>query len=67
VQFFTDFHENFINVECIAVTLLLTFQSPGVDGAEFNAQQAKGLKADINSTLGKQLCNLSMDEFKPLV
>jgi len=67
VQFFTDFHENFINVECIAVTLLLTFQSPGVYGAEFNAPQANGLIADINSTLGKQIFNVSMAEVKPVV
>jgi hypothetical protein len=47
-----DLHEDFINIEGIAVTMVLSLQPPSVKCTEFDTPKADRLTADCDASLG---------------
>jgi hypothetical protein len=47
-----DPHEDLIDVERVTIATMLTFQSPCVNGSEFDTPQADCFTADDNAPLG---------------
>ena len=62
-----DLYEYFINVEGVAITLVLTLQSPGIQCAEFDAPEADGLAGDSDATLSEKIFNISVTEIEAVV
>jgi hypothetical protein len=55
-----DFDEDLINEEGITVALVLSLQSPRVDGTEFDAPEPDGLVADCDTAFSEKVFNISM-------
>lgn len=47
--------EDFINGKGVAVTSMLSFQSPGVDRSELDAPKAHCFAADSDASLGQEI------------
>jgi hypothetical protein len=62
-----DFHEDFVNIERIAVTLVFSLQPAGVPGAKLNAPQADGFIAYFDSTFGQEVFDISMAQIESMV
>jgi hypothetical protein len=56
--------EDFIDVECVAVALVLSLQASGVYSAEFDTPEADGFIADGDATLGKQVFDVPVAEIE---
>ena len=56
--------EDFIDVECVAVALVLSLQASGVYSAEFDTPEADGFVADGDATLGKQVFDVPVAEIE---
>ena len=52
MQLAVDFVEYFINVETIAIASVISFQSPGIQRAEFDAPEPDGFTADDDTSFG---------------
>ena len=50
-----DLHEDFIDEEGVAIASMLSFQSAGIDGSEFDAPEADCFSADDDAALGKEI------------
>jgi hypothetical protein len=62
-----DLHEDFIDEECITITTVLSFKSPGVHSPELDTPQANRFAADGDASLSQQIFNISMAEIKSIV
>ena len=47
-----DFYEDFIDEESITITAVLSLQTAGMNGTEFDALEADRLAADGDASLG---------------
>ena len=57
--FAADLYENLIDEEDIAITLVLSFQAPGIRGTELDTPEANGLVADFNPSFGQQIFDIA--------
>jgi hypothetical protein len=48
-----DLHKNLIDVKCIAVTLVLSFQSPRIFGAKLDTPESDRLVADCDTAFSE--------------
>jgi len=67
VQLAIDLYEDFIDVGCVAVTLMLPLQSAGISGSEFDAPESDGLAADGYATLGKKIFDIAVAQIESKV
>ena len=61
------FHEEFIDIEGIAVSSVFSFQASGVEGSEFDTPEADRLPADRDAALGEQIFDISVAEIEAIV
>jgi hypothetical protein len=54
-----NFDEDFINKECIAVASVLSLQSAGVNGSEFDAPQTDSFSTDRDPTFGQKIFDIA--------
>lgn len=59
--------ENLINKVSIAVTLMFTFQSPGMVGTKFYAPQTNRLIAGFDTSLSEQTFDITIAEVESVV
>ena len=52
--------EDFIDEECVAVSSVLSLQTPCIFGTEFNTPQSDGIIADGDTSFGKEIFNVTM-------
>ena len=62
-----DLYEDFIEVESVAVSSVFSFQSAGINGAEFDAPKADGLSADGDASFGEEVFDIPMAEVEAIV
>jgi hypothetical protein len=62
-----DLDEEFIDRECGAIVMVLSFQSSGIAHAELDSPQSDCLAADSNTSLDKQIFNISMAAIEAIV
>ena len=66
-RFAADLHEYFIDVEGIAITLVLALQSAGIKSAELDTPEAYRFSGHSDASLGKKVFNITMAEVKSVV
>jgi len=54
-----DLHEDFIDVERIAVTTVPLFESTSVSSTELNTPESDGFVADTNASFGEQILDIT--------
>ena len=59
-----DLYEDFIDVEGVAVTLMLPPQSPGVDCSELVTPESDRFSGYSNASLGQQVFNISVAQIE---
>lgn len=59
--------KDFVNVEGIAIPLVLSFQAARVDRSELYAPQPNRFPTDCNPTLSQQIFNMPVAKIEPLV
>ena len=62
-----DLHEDFVDVEGIAVSLVVSLQSACVYKTEFYAPQADRFTADDDPAFGQQVFDIAMAEVNAIV
>jgi hypothetical protein len=62
-----DLHEDFIDVECIAVSSVLSLQSSGGYRTKLDEPQADCLSADGNTSLCQEALDIAMTEVESIV
>ena len=62
-----DFDEDLINVESVTVSSVLSLQSAGVNGTEFDTPKADRFSADGDSPLGQYIFNVSVAKIESVV
>jgi hypothetical protein len=67
VLFTVDPHKDFVNVEGVAITLVLAFQSAGIDSAELDTPKTDRFAADGDTSLGKEIFNVTMAQIESVV
>jgi len=67
VLFAIDLHEHFINEECVAVSSVLSLQTPCIFGTEFVTQQPDGFIADSDASFGQEIFNITMAEVEMII
>ena len=55
-----DLYEDFVDIECVTIALVLSFQSSGVFSAELEAPQANCFAADSDTAFSWKIFNISM-------
>ncbi len=65
--FAIDLHEDFIDVEGVAVSTMPPLQSSSVHSAEFDAPKADCFATDGNTPLSQKIFNISMAEIESIV
>jgi hypothetical protein len=61
------FYEDFIYIEGIAVSPVLSLQSPGINGTELDAPQSDGLSTDGNASFSEQVFYIQVSQVEPIV
>ena len=56
--------KDFVDVECVAIASVLSFQSSSVYSPEFYTPQANRLATDGDTSLSEQILDVSMTEVK---
>ena len=59
-----DLDEDFIDVERVSVTTVLSLQSAGINGTEFYAPETDRFSADGYASLSQQTFNISVAEIE---
>ena len=59
--------EDFVDEEGIAVTSVLTFQSPGVNGTEFYASKTDCLSADGDASFSEEIFDITVAEIETII
>jgi hypothetical protein len=67
VLFALNFHEYFIYIESVTISLVISANSFREFGAELRAPKPDGLIAHRNTTLGQQILNISMTQIESVV
>lgn len=62
-----DRDEHFIDIECIAITTVLSLQSSGIARPELDAPQSDCFAADSNTSLGGKIFNIAMAEVEAIL
>ena len=62
-----DLHEDFIDVEGIAVTSVLSLQAACIDGSELDTPQANRLTSDDDAALCQEIFYISVAEIESIV
>jgi len=62
-----DLDEDFINVKGVAIAPVLSLQSPGVNGSEFDAPKTDGLASDDDSSFSQEVLDISVAEIEAIV
>jgi len=65
--FAIDLHKDFIDVECITIAMVLALQTASIDGSEFYAPQANRFATDGDTSLGKEIFNVTMAQIESVV
>ena len=65
--FTVDPHKDFVNVEGVAITLVLAFQSAGIDSAELDTPKTDRFAADGDTSLGKEIFNVTMAQIESVI
>ena len=55
-----DLYEDFVDVEGIAITTMLSLQFPGVNSTEFYAPQADRLASDDNAAFSQKIFDIAV-------
>ena len=59
--------KDFIDVEGIAITLVLSFQSAGINGTELDAPEANCFSGYSDASLGEKIFDITMAEVESVV
>ena len=62
-----DLHKNFLNVEGIAIALVLSIQPSSVQSSKFNTPQANGFSADSYTAFSEQIFDIAVAEIETVV
>ena len=62
-----DSDEDLVDIEGVAVTLMLPLQAPSVYSSEFDAPQANRFAADSDASLGEKVLDISVAEVESVV
>ena len=62
-----DLHENFVDVEGIAVASVLALQSAGIDGPEFYAPETDRFAGDNDTSLSQKIFEILVTEIESVV
>ena len=62
-----DLHEDFVNVEGVAVASMLSLQSAGINGSELVTPEADRFATDGYAALGEKIFNISVAEIESIV
>jgi hypothetical protein len=62
-----DLYEHFIDKECVAVSSVLSLQTPCIFGTEFNTPQSDGFIADSDTSFGKEIFNVTLAEVETII
>ena len=62
-----DLCEDLVDIECITMSLVPRFQTPGIDGSELDAPEANGLVADSDTTLGQEILDIAVAQIEAVV
>jgi len=63
----TNLHEDLIDIESIAITLVFPLQASGIFGSELDTPEPDCFITDSNSTLGEEIFDISIAEIEPVV
>jgi len=62
-----DLHEDFIDVEGIAVASVFSLQPFGMNGYEINAPESDGFVADLDTTFSQEIFDISIAQVESVV
>jgi hypothetical protein len=62
-----DLHKYFVDVKCITISAMPSFQPPGIYCSEFDTPEANGFTADSNSAFRQEVFDVSMAQIEPIV
>ena len=62
-----DFDEDFIDVESVALTSVLSLQSAGINGPELYAPEANCFSGYSDASLGKDILDISMTQVEAIL
>ena len=62
-----DLDVDFIDIEGVAVTSILSLQSPRINGTELDAPQANRFSGDDDAPLGQEVFDVSVTQIESIV
>jgi hypothetical protein len=62
-----DLHEDFIDIQGIAVALVLALQSPGVRVTKLDTPETDGFITYDNTSFSQQILDISMTQVEPII
>ena len=62
-----DLHEDFVDVEGVAVATMFTLQSAGINGAEFDTPEADRFSGNSDASLSEKIFNIAVTEIESIV
>ncbi|MFT4823341.1 MAG: hypothetical protein ACJAUG_003301 [Halioglobus sp.] len=65
--FAINLYEHFINEKGITIASVLSLQTAGRDGSEFNAPEADGFSRHIDTSLNQKIVDISMAKVEAIV
>ncbi|MCP4950600.1 MAG: hypothetical protein GY922_01965 [Proteobacteria bacterium] len=65
--FAVDLHEDFVDVEGIAVASVLALQSAGINRSEFYAPETYRLSSDSDASFGEEVFDVAMTQIESVV
>jgi hypothetical protein len=61
------FHEDFIDVECVAVASVPSLHSSGVDSSKFDTPEADRFSVDSDASFGEQIFDVAVTEVESII
>jgi hypothetical protein len=65
--FAVDLHEHFIDIEGVAITAMLAFQSLRVESTKLDAPQSDGFVADCDASFSKEVFDIAVAEVEAAI
>jgi hypothetical protein len=62
-----DLHEDFIDIEGIAITSVISLQATNIDGTELYAPEPNRLMADSDAPLGQEILDIAVAKIEAIV
>jgi len=59
--------EDFIDVECVAVTLVLPLQAPSVYSSEFDTPKADSFATNCDASFSEKVFNIPMTQIEAII